>query len=257
MLRTINAVDVEVDRGVASVVINRPERRNALTQEARRRLTEIMLGLAGDDETQAVVLSSREGAFSAGQDLGEAKDFPVSYIPEWIDEHMRLYEALLSYPKPLIAAIDGCCVGAGLQVALMCDLRLATPGSFFAMPELDDAIPCVLGVWALWDVIGRGRTTEMVLTNRQVPATEALTWGLVNRVIEAPALAGAADELARSMASKSELALRLTKERLHLLTLAGTDSLRVHAQLAHAIAFSSGEPALAMEEFLSNGRGVS
>jgi enoyl-CoA hydratase/carnithine racemase len=172
---------------------------------------------------------------------------------QWIDEHMELYRAVLAFPKPVIAAVDGCCVGAGFQFALLCDLRVASDQAFFAMPELDDAIPCILGVWTLYDIIGRGRTTEMALTNRRVYADEARQWGLVAEVVAGDPTPRAL-ELADLLASKPALALRLTKARLELLALQGSEELSVHAQLAHMRAFASGEPAKAMEQFLTHGR---
>ena len=252
--RPARPVEAEFHDDVVVITVNRPDRRNALTQEAREALTSMLLELGEGSAARAVVLASSEDSFSAGQDLGEAAEFDVDDIPRWIDEHMGLYRALLAYPRPLVAALDGCCVGAGLQTALLCDLRLATPRSFMAMPELDDAIPCILGVWTLWDIIGRARTTDMVLTNRRVQAEEALDWGLVTRVVEREALLPAALELARSLADKPALALRLTKERLSLLALEGADALALHAQHAHAVAFASGQPARAMRDFLANGR---
>jgi enoyl-CoA hydratase/carnithine racemase len=237
---------------VAVVTLDRPHRRNALTSQVRSRLTELFTDFAGDERVTAVVLASTEQAFSAGQDLNEAKDYRPEEIVRWIGEHMDLYRAVLTCPKPVLAAIEGCCIGAGFQLALLSDLRIAGRSAFFAMPELDDAIPCILGVWTLYDVIGRGRTTEMVLTNRLVQAEEARDWGLVAEVCDHPT--ARAMELAELLASKPALALRMTKERLAVLALADAESLTTHAQLAHMRAFASGQPAQAMAEFLSNGR---
>jgi enoyl-CoA hydratase/carnithine racemase len=247
---------IELDRNheVAIVTLNRTNRRNALTSETRIDLARMIGDLAHDEGTRAIVLASRESSFSAGQDLGEAKDFPVHFIPTWIREHMDLYRAILRYPGPILAAIDGCCVGAGLQMALLCDMRLGSPAAYFTMPELDDAIPCILGVWTLWDIIGRARTYEMVLTNRPVAAPEALSWGMLNQVVPAAELLPRALELARHLASKPRLAFSLTKERLADLTLRECESLAVHASYAHLQAFESGEPAAAMRAFLSGKR---
>ena len=243
-------VVMEQQQNVAILSLNRPSRRNALTRQARHDLTETLTSLARDTEIQAVVLASREAAFSAGQDLDEAKDFSPEHIGTWIDEHMILYRAILAYPRPILAAIDGCCVGAGLQMALLCDLRIGAPKSFFAMPELDDAIPCILGIWTLWDIIGRARTTEMVLTSRRVQAQEALAWGLLNQVVPPAVLLPKALELATQLASKPALAFRLTKDRVRLLTLQEAEALAVHAAYAHTVAFSSGQAQEAMQAFL-------
>ena len=250
-----DALEIEIRREkyIGVFTLNRPHRRNALTRPVREGLAALLAELGADESIRAVVLGGREQAFSAGQDLTEAKDFQPEEISRWIDEHMALYRAVLAFPKPLVAAVEGCCVGAGFQLALLCDLRVAADGAFFAMPELDDAIPCILGVWTLYDLIGRGRTTEMVLTNRFVHAAEARDWGLVAEVVEGDPTARAL-ELADLLAGKPALAFRLTKARLEMLALEGAGSLAIHAQLAHTRAFASGEPARAMERFLAFGR---
>jgi len=252
----VQTIELAVHDGVAVVTLNRPHRRNALTHDVRKELADLIARLPMDGDSAAIVLASRETAFSAGQDLSEARDFSPAEIPEWINEHMDLYRTILACPLPVVAAVDGCCVGAGFQIALLCDLRLATPKSFFAMPELDDAIPCILGVWTLWDTIGRSRTTDLVLTNRRVYADEALSWGIVSRVVNEERLLPEAIDLAAQLASKPALALRLTKERLATLALNGADALAVHATYAHCIAFGSGEPERAMDAFLAHGRSV-
>jgi enoyl-CoA hydratase/carnithine racemase len=226
-----------------------------LSSEIRRDLAGLINGFGQDASTRAVVLASRDCSFSSGQDLSEAKDFPVDFIPVWIREHMDLYKAILRYPGPIVAAVDGCCVGAGLQTALLCDLRIGSPSAYFAMPELDDAIPCILGVWTLWDIIGRSRTYEMALTNRPVPAHEAALWGILNQVVpSSPELLLRAIDMAEYLSRKPQLAFRLTKERLADLTLRECESLAVHASYAHMQAFASGEPKLAMLAFLEHRR---
>jgi enoyl-CoA hydratase/carnithine racemase len=247
-------VEVRRHQDVAIVILNRTDRRNSLTSEARHQLTSIIDSFAQDPATCAIILASQDCTFSAGQDLDEAKDFPVSFVPTWIREHMDLYRAVVRYPRPIIAAVDGCCVGAGLQTALLCDLRLGSPLAYFTMPELDDAIPCILGVWTLWDIIGRSRTYEMVLTNRRVQAEEALSWGILNRVVSSSDLLPRAIELALYLAGKPRLAFQLTKERLANLTLQECESLAVHATCAHMQAFASSEPRQAMLAFLDGHR---
>ncbi|HLJ14273.1 MAG TPA: enoyl-CoA hydratase/isomerase family protein [Bryobacteraceae bacterium] len=247
-------VEVSREQEIAIVTLNRTNRRNALTSEARIELTAQINSAAEDKDTRAIVLASRDSSFSAGQDLSEAKDFSADVIPVWIQEHMDLYRAVLRYPAPIVAAVDGCCVGAGLQTALLCDLRIGSSNAYFTMPELDDAIPCILGVWTLWDIVGRSRTYEMVLTNRSVPAEEALQWGILNQIVPSSQLLRRACEIARYLSCKPQLAFRLTKERLADLTLRECESLAVHASYSHMQAFASGEPKLAMEAFLDHRR---
>jgi enoyl-CoA hydratase/carnithine racemase len=248
-------VELSFQQGVAVITLNRTNRRNALTSQARLELAAAIDRLSEDQEVRAIVFASRDSSFSSGQDLAEAKDFPPEFIPEWIKEHMDLYKAVLRYPCPMLAAVDGCCVGAGFQTALLCDLRFGSPSAYFAMPELEDAIPCILGTWALWDIIGRARTSEMVLTNRSVGAEEALAWGILNRLVPSQEqLLPQAIEMALHLAGKPGLAWRLTKQRLADLALRECDSLAVHASCAHIQAFASGEPRRAMLAFLEGRR---
>lgn len=252
---TAPPIEVTREEDVAIVTLNRRNRRNALTSEIRRDLAAQIRSFAEDQTTRAIVLASRDSSFSSGQDLAEAKDFPADFIPAWIKEHMDLYEAVVRYPGPILAAVDGCCVGAGLQTALLCDIRIGSPSAYFTMPELDDAIPCILGVWTLWDIVGRSRTYEMVLTNRAVPAAEALQWGILNQVVPSSSqLLPSAIEMARYLSGKPRLAFRLTKQRLADLTLRECESLAVHASYAHMQAFASGEPRQAMLAFLEHRR---
>ncbi len=248
-------VEYKVDGGTAIINIKRPRLRNALTSETRQGLANLFDTCARDEHVSSVVLASSENAFSSGQDLNEARDFAPQHIDTWIDEHMRLYKALLKCPKPVVAAIDGCCVGAGLQLALLADVRIGSPAAYFIMPELDDGIPCILGVWTLWDTIGRARTTEMVLCNRRVLADEAAAWGLVSRIVPTDALLGQCLATATVMASKAPLAFRLTKDRLADLLMKEAEALSTHAKFAHMTAFASGDPMRAMDAFLRNQRG--
>jgi len=251
---TPSQLNISRIKDAAVITVNRTNRRNALTSETRRELGELIRDLAEDASTRAIVLASGESAFSSGQDLSEARSFPVQVIPEWIKEHMDLYAAILRYPRPILAAVNGCCVGAGMQMALLCDLRVGSESAYFTMPELDDAIPCILGVWTLWDIIGRARTYEMVLTNRSVAAQEALHWGLLNRVVPVSVLLHQTVDTALYLADKPSLAFRLTKQRLADLALREADSLTTHAVAAHMQAFASGEPAEAMQAFLEHRR---
>ena len=245
-----NSIIVSNTDQVSLINFNRSERRNAMNQNTRQEVVRIFNDLAEDHKTSAVIISGENKAFCAGQDLNEAKDFSLDHIDTWIDEHLKLYRAVISFPKPVIAAIDGCCVGAGLQIALLCDFRIGTPNSFYVMPELNDAIPCILGIWTLWDLIGRGRTTEMVFTNRRVLADEALQWNLINEIVPSSELSAYTIKKAKFLAGKSRLAFYLTKSRVAHLMMRNMEELTAYAKYAHMRAFASGEPSIAMTDFL-------
>jgi len=244
-------LDIECLEGVQVVRLTRGQKRNALRRVERAQLVELLSDLSARRSTPPpVVLASRPEGFSSGQDLAEARDFKPDDIPGWIDEHVTLYRAILSYPSVVVAAVEGCCIGAGFQTALACDLRVAATTSYFGMPELDDGIPCILGTWLLDLVIGRSRTVELALTCRKVSAEEALQWGLVNVVAEPEALLRRAHQCASQLALKSALALRLTKEWLAQHALAELNEVATFAKYGHGLAFASGEPRELMGRFL-------
>lgn len=243
------------DDGVTVITINRPARLNALTEQTRAELIGALQELTSDAGTRAVVLTGAgDRAFAAGQDLAEAQQFGPERIETWIIEWTRLYDAILSCPHPVIAAVNGYAVGAAFQMALMCDLRLAAENARFGMPEIDDAIPCITGTWTLYDVVGRSRTAELILTGRQLDAEEALVWGIVHRIVPNDQLMNVALDQARILAAKPATAMRLNKQWLRKLMMTNLAETTAFAKRAHAEAFGSGEPRQAMANFLAKRR---
>lgn len=237
--------------GVAVVTINRPERLNAFSRVTRSELKGALQALDAEDAVGAIVLTGAgERAFAAGQDLAEAQQFDAERARLWIDEWGELYDAMLSLGKPCIAAVNGYAVGAGFQVALMCDLRIAAEHARFGMPEVDDAIPCITGTWSLYNLIGHARTAELILSSRMLNAHEALNWGIVTRVVPDSELRADALETARQLAVKPRTAVRLNKQWLRTLLMRQFDATVTFAKHAHAEAFHSGEPREAMAAFL-------
>lgn len=243
------------DDGIAMVTFNRPEKRNALDRQTRYELCAALRALHADPETRAIVLTGAgEQAFAAGQDLAEAQTFSPAQIDTWIDEWSMVYHTIVGLDKPTIAAINGYAVGAAFQIALTCDLRIAATNARFGMPEIDDAIPCITGTWTLYELIGRARTADMILTGRLIDAQEAFDWGLVNRVVPTAALHDTALAQARLLAAKPVTAMRLNKERLRGLLMQDYDETESFAKRAHREAYASGEPQRAMEDFLTKRR---
>ncbi len=237
---------------VRVITLSRPDVLNAINRQMRAEMAEALRQANRDEAVGCVVLTGAgERAFAAGQDLREALQLTAERAPAWIDEFDALYSALRGLDKASIAAINGYAVGAGFQVTLLCDLRIASERAKVGMPEINDGIPCITGTWTLWDIIGRSRTTELVLTGRLLEAREALDWGLVHRVVPPAELMDAALALAEEMAAKPQTAIRLNKERWRQLTQRGAEEAREFARRAHAAAFASGEPRRAMEAFLA------
>jgi 2-(1,2-epoxy-1,2-dihydrophenyl)acetyl-CoA isomerase len=200
---TENTADILVARDgeVGIVTINRPRRLNAVTPSAGERLSEAFRGLEADPRIRAVVLTGAGRGFCAGADIsgdtGNARD---ALIQTW----NPLIRTMLDLEVPIIAAVNGVAAGAGASLALACDLRVAASSariqlSFTKIGLLPDA-----GLtWLLPRIVGLGRANELAMLARDLPASEALQWGLVNRVSEDGTALESAVELAREIAALS------------------------------------------------------
>jgi enoyl-CoA hydratase/carnithine racemase len=253
MMGTYNDLSIEVAAGgVAVVSFNRPEKLNALSHNLRRELISALGALGADEQVGAIVLTGSGGhAFAAGQDLAEAQTFDAAKVSQWVTEWLETYRALGQCPKPLIAAINGYAVGAAFQLALLCDLRIASETARFGMLEVDDGIPCITGTWLLYEFLGRGRTTELVLTTRFVEAEQALAWGLVSQVVPFGELKERAIELAQTIGAKPRLAVLATRQWLWRLLQRDWPMTEDYVKLAQTQAYLSGEAQEAMASFLA------
>jgi enoyl-CoA hydratase/carnithine racemase len=203
------------DRGaVRHVVLNRPEKRNAMNQALLRELGDALREATNDDAVRCVVLRGEGPVFSAGVDLAELMSFasqPSSLRPfrNVFLECANLCEAM---PKPVICQIHHTCVGGALEVALGCDLRIASEGSRLGLPEVKfGIIPDVGGSSRLPAVVGLGRAKELIMTARMIDATEAERIGLVNRVVPAAELDGAVQALVEELLANSHVAVGRAK----------------------------------------------
>lgn len=218
----------------------------------RQRLIEALQDLDLSTKTRAVILTGAgDRAFSAGQDLTEARGFGGDQARSWVEEWAAVYRAMLGLRTPLVAALNGYAVGAGFQVALMCDVRIAAATARVGMPEVDDAIPCVTGSWSLAGLLGRGQIADLVLTGRMLDADDMLAWGVVSQVVAPEDLVTAAEGLAATLAVKDALAVALDKEWLRRDLLTRLPEAVEAAKSAHAAAFANGQPKKAMSDFLA------
>jgi enoyl-CoA hydratase/carnithine racemase len=237
---------------VVLLTISSPDRLNAFSAAMRRQLIEALSELDAAEDTRAIILmGAGDRAFSAGQDLTEAQSLSGDDAQSWVEEWAAVYRAILNLDTPTLAALNGYAVGAGFQVALMCDLRLASTTARVGMPEVDDAIPCVTGSWSLANLLGRAQITDLVLTGRLLSADDMLGWGIVSELVTPAHLLESAQNLAGVMARKDRLAVRLDKAWLRRDLLDRLPDAVKAAKLAHAKAFESGEPRRVMGAFLA------
>ncbi len=256
----------EVEGGVATVTLNRPERKNPLTFEAYAELRDTFRALAFATDVKIVVLAGAEGNFCSGGDVHEIIG-PLVRMKDagQMDELLAftrmtgdLVKSMRAAPQPLIAAVDGVCVGAGAILAMSCDLRLGTARSkvafLFTRVGLSGAD---MGACAILPrIVGQGRASELLYTGRIMEGEEAERWGFFNRVVEPDALLGEARELARSLAAGPTFAHAMTKRALHQEWAMGVDeAIEAEAQ-AQAICMQTEDFGRAYRAFAAKERPV-
>ncbi len=207
----MSLVTVERDGAVAVVLLNRPQQLNALSDELMSELVAALENLDADADIRCVVLGGDERAFAAGADVGElAAGTPISLY-----ENRRLdrWDAIRNLRTPLVAAVSGFCLGGGCELAMACDLIVASETAKFGQPEINlGVLPGAGGTQRLTRAIGKALAMDVILTGRFLTAEEALRAGLVARVVAAEAWLDEAKRVAQEIATKSPVALRLAKE---------------------------------------------
>lgn len=236
---------------VATLTIDRPEKRNALSAAVRRALLERLAEAMADAEVRVVVITgSGEKSFVAGADIAEfASRTPVDQY-----RAMRLpspLEAIERAPKPVIAAINGYCLGGGLELAMACDFRLAAAHATFGQPEINlGIIPGGGGTQRLPRLVGLGHAMRMILGGEPIDAAEALRIGLVQEVVAGGELLARAHAVAARIAQKSPVALAAAKEATRAaLQTPLAEGLRVETGL-YLLAFSSADKDEGVRAFL-------
>ena len=207
----MSLVEVERDGAVAVVLLNRPEALNALSDELMDELVITLGELDRDESVRAIVLGGNERAFAAGADIGELAQ--AGAIDLYYQRRVERWDAIRGLWTPLVAAVSGYCLGGGCELALSCDLIVASETAEFGQPEITlGIIPGGGGTQRLARVLGKQRTMELVLTGRRIEATEAERLGLVNAVAPKGQWLEQAMELAATIARRPPIAARLAKQ---------------------------------------------
>lgn len=225
---------------VLVVTINRPEKRNAINEAVREGLRQAWRTLKADRELRVGVLTGAgDKAFSAGRDLYEFGENLESLA--WLDNTgIDDLETDENLRKPVIAAIEGYCIGIGLTLAIACDMRIAAENAVFRYPEVTWGVPTIIGAIRLPRVIPQGLALEMLLTGEPVDAREAHRIGLVNRVVPNGTALAAALVMAEKVARNAPLAVQATREvALRGATLSLRDAWRLGEGLRGAVKSSA------------------
>jgi enoyl-CoA hydratase len=202
------------DNAIAHVTLNRPEALNAFSVQMRDDLFEVLSAIKADDEIRAVVVKGAgDRAFCAGADLKEFLTAPSAAQARRIRAVRDLWRLFLSIPQPLVAALHGYVLGSGIEIALFCDLRIATQGVIFGLPEVQLGIlPGAGATQTLPRVMGLSRSLDMLLTGRRLGGAEALQAGLVTQLVGRKDLIRIANAWAHKIASFDPVAVRNAKQ---------------------------------------------
>ena len=246
-----------VDGGVATVTLNRPERKNPLTFDSYRELTDVFRTLKTDRQVKVVVITGAGGDFCSGGDVHEIIGPLTKMKPAGLLKFTRmtgaLVKAMRACPQPIIAAVDGVCAGAGAILAMASDLRYATPRTktafLFVRVGLSGAD---MGACALLPrIIGQGRAAELLYTGRSMSIEEAALWGFYNKVIPFDQLMAEAMALARKLADGPTFAHAMTKKMLHREWNLGIDAAIEAEAKAQAICMQTRDFQRAYEAFVA------
>ena len=214
LMSGFETVIYEKNGSIACLTLNRPHALNAFSVRMRDELYEILGAIRADDEVRAVILGGAgDKAFCAGADLKEFLTAPSAVRARHIRSVRDLWRLLLGMPQPLIAALHGYVLGSGIEIALYCDIRLASEDAVFGFPEVALGIlPAAGGTQTLPRILGLSGALDMLLTGRRLSAQEALHRGMVSRVVPYGKLLRTAEEMADKIASFDPAAVRNAKQ---------------------------------------------
>jgi enoyl-CoA hydratase len=204
-------VEREPDGKIATVLLNRPDRLNALNEPLMTALAEALGELDGENDVRCIVLGGSERAFAAGADIAEMAE--ASVMDMYAARRIDRWDAIRAVRTPLVAAVSGFCLGGGCELAMSCDLIVASETAQFGQPETTlGLLPGAGGTQRLTHAVGKATAMDMILSGRRLTAREALASGLVARVVAREAWLDEAKRVAREIAAKGPVANRLAKE---------------------------------------------
>jgi enoyl-CoA hydratase/carnithine racemase len=239
-------VELRVKGGIADIFLNRPEKSNALSSPVLEKLLAVLKQIERSPGLRVAVLAGYGKTFCGGADIAEMAALKPSSAKKFINKIHLCCDAIRRLPVPVVACLHGAVIGAGLELAASCDLRIAAEGTRFAMPEVRLGIPSVVEAALLPRLVGAGRAAWLVLTGEPIDAKTALDWGVVEELTPLAALDERVGVLVQRLAAGEREALAAQKKLLHLwqeapLTEAVAASIGIFAR-----AYASGRPAMLM-----------
>lgn len=206
---------IEVEGLVARLTLANPPRRNALSLELMRRLTEALHELGRKTDIGVIVVAGQGPAFSAGHDLSEMVDRDEQFFDALFAACTELMDAVRAAPQPVVAEVAGVATAAGCQLVAACDLAVASTAATFATPGVRIGLFCSTPMVPISRAVGRKRAMEMLLTGEPIDAATAAEWGLINRVVPPDQLRAATDELAAQITRYSDDTIAIGKQAFY------------------------------------------
>ncbi len=203
------------DGAAARIVLNRPEKRNALSLELMEDMIEAVREVSARPATRAIVIEGAGPAFSAGHDLSEMTGRDREFMAHLFDRCSVMMEALHDVPQPVIAKVHGIATAAGCQLVAACDLAVAAEGTRFATPGVKIGLFCSTPMVPVSRAVGRKRAMQMLLTGEPIDAATAVDWGLVNRVVPGEQLERAVVELVQAIGRSSAYTVATGKQAFY------------------------------------------
>lgn len=226
-------VQLTVNEGIATLVINRPKQLNALNKQTLAEISEAFESMRNDDGVKVVIMTgSGEKAFVAGADIKEFANFSGVQGSELAKTgHMTVFNSIEEFSKPVIAAINGFALGGGLELAMAAHVRIASDNARMGLPETSlGVIPGYGGTQRLPQLIGKGRALEMIFSAKMIDAATALNYGLVNAVVPQEALRATAEKMAQDFMKNSIVAMGYAIEAVNAGMLEGAIGYDVEVQ---------------------------
>lgn len=236
---------------IALITLNRPERMNAVNSTLRAELIAALSDANANPDIRAIVLTGAgERAFSAGQDLQETQAMATADVPVWLDHQRAMYQAVRDLNKGCVVALNGVAAGAGFQIALCADLRIAHSGVRMGQPEIKAGLASIVGTYLMTLHVGLAANTQMSLTGDLIDAATAQRLGLINHLVDREQVLDVAMEEAAKLAALPATAMRVSKTRLRDMTQPGFDAACDAAVGFQLECYASGEPQAAQKKFL-------
>lgn len=241
-----------VEQGVYLLTVNRPKSYNALNAATLEDIHSASQVVAADPEARAVILTGAgDKAFVAGADIKEMQNFTGIEAQRFSEKGMRAFRALELLDVPVIAAVNGFCLGGGCELAMSCDWIIASENALFGQPEVNLGVtPGFGGSQRLTRLIGRARAMELLVTGNNIKAEQAERWGLANHVYPEETLMDEALKLATTIAAKGPLAVRMTKQLVQRGQDMELDVACVMESQAFGLAFSTDDQSEGMGAFV-------